>query len=253
MFVHTYIWYAAAAKSIVTTFSNSLLYGGSRPQITKPNTIGSLRYIRGPSKSNLQLSSELKEIIVGKMLGDLGSERPNLNCNTRLQFKHTDKQIEYIEHLYLLFKDYCKSPPKALSRFDSRPNKNKVYNAVKFNTRSLPCFNEFRELFYNADGVKIIPRNLGDILTPKGLAYWFMDDGYKANNGFYFSTESYTLEENYFLADLLCSKFGLSCGVHMHTNGHRLYVHSTSRDRFIELIRPYFLPIFYYKIKLDDK
>lgn len=157
-----------------------------RPQFTKLKTIGfrssilgfnyqftlgSLRYIRGPSKTNLQLSSELKEIIVGKMLGDLGSERPNLNCNTRLQFKHTDKQIGYIEHLYLLFQDYCKSPPKALSKFDDRPNRNKVYNAIKFNTRSLPCFNVFRELFYNAKGVKIIPSNLGDLLTPVGLAY----------------------------------------------------------------------------------
>jgi len=215
--------------------------------------IGSRRFKRGPSKSDLQLTSELKEVVVGKMLGDLGSERPNLNSSTRLQFKHTDKQIDYIEHLYLLFKDYCKSPPIALSRFDNRPNRNKVYKAVKFSTCSLPCFNEFRELFYNKDGVKIIPSNLGDYLTPRALAYWFQDDGYKSVNGFYFSTESYTLEENQFLAKLLHDKFGLNCGVHTHTNGHRLYVHSTSRDKFTGLIKPYLLPLFYYKLELNDK
>ena len=241
-----------------------------KPQFTKLNTIGfrssilgfnppfnstfgSLKYITGSLKSNLNLSSKLKEIIIGKMLGDLGSERPNLNCNTRLQFKHTDKQIGYIEHLYLLFKDYCKSPPKALSKFDYRPNRNKIYHAIKFNTRSLPCFNVFRELFYYAKGIKIIPRNLGDLLTPRGLAYWIMDDGYKSVNGFYFCTESYTLEENLFLADLLRNKFRLVCMCTLQTNGNRLYIHSTSRDRFIELIKPYLLSFFYYKLGLDDK
>lgn len=214
---------------------------------------GSRRFIKDSAKVNLELTSELKEIIVGKMLGDLGSERPNLNCNTRLQFKHTYKQIEYIEHLYLLFKDYCNSPPKALSWFDNRPNRNKEYKAVKFNTRSLYCFNEFRELFYNDNGVKIIPKNLGDYLTPRALAYWFQDDGYKSVSGFYFSTESFTLEENRFLAELLHNNFGLDCGVHSHTNGYRLYIHSTSREKFIGIIKPYLLPLFYYKLELDDK
>jgi len=69
-----------------------------------------------------------------------------------------------------LFKDYCKSSPVILLRFDTRPNKNKLYKSAKFNTISLPCFNEFRELFYNK-GVKIIPKNLDNLLTARGLAY----------------------------------------------------------------------------------
>jgi hypothetical protein len=34
----------------------------------------------------------------------------------------------------------------------------------------LPCFNEFRELFYIA-GKKVIPNNIYELLTPKGLAF----------------------------------------------------------------------------------
>jgi hypothetical protein len=189
------------------------------------------------------------------MLGDLGCERPNLNCNTRLQFKQGDKQLSYIEHLYILFKDYCKSPPIMLIKYDNRPSKNKVYKAIKFNTRSLPCFNEFRELFYNDKGVKIIPNNIGDYLTAKGLAYWFMDDGYKSVNGFYFCTESstYTLNENNFLVNLLFEKFELNSSVHKHSNGYRLYINPKSRDKFNELIKPYLLPIFFYKLELELK
>lgn len=236
-----------ASRIIVANIST---FGYYSPIISP---MGSLRFIRGPSKSDLQLTSELKEVVIGKMLGDLGSERPNSNRSTRLIFKHTDKQIDYIEHLYFLFKDYCKSSPIALSWFDNRPNRNKVYKAIKFSTRSLPCFNEFRELFYNDEGVKIIPSNLGDYLTPRALAFWFQDDGYKSVNGFYFCTESFTYEENRFLVKLLQDKFGFECGVHTHTNGHRLYVQSTSRDKFIHLIKPYILPLFYYKLELDAK
>lgn len=63
-------------------------------------------------------------------------------------------------------------------------------------------------------------------MTPRGLAYWIMDDGYKSKNGFYLCTESYSLEENEKLKNILNFKFDLDCGVHKHTNGYRLYIFS---------------------------
>jgi len=79
-----------------------------------------------------------------------------------------------------------------------------------------------------------------------------VDDGYKSVKGLYISTESFTLEENNFLASILQDKFGLACGVHKHTNGHRIYIFSTSKDKFVELVKPYTLPIFYYKLGLES-
>lgn len=131
----------------------------------------SRRYIRTSAKSHLVLPVGLQEVVIGSILGDLGVERPNPKCNTRLQFKQTNKNIEYITHLYSLFQEFCGTPPKFMSRFDERPNKMKEYGSVKFNTLSLPCFNIFRETFYNLDGVKIIPFQLGELLTARGLAY----------------------------------------------------------------------------------
>ncbi len=58
-----------------------------------------------------------------------------------------------------------------MSYFDKRVNKMKDYSSIKFQTLSLPCFNEFREMFYNHDGLKIIPLNLKELLTERGLAY----------------------------------------------------------------------------------
>ena len=87
-------------------------------------------------------------------------------------------------------------------------------------------------------------------LTARSLAFWIMDDGYKSGNGFYLCTESYNLEDNYKLKKILKNKFNLDCGVHKHTNGYRLYVFSGSKDKLLQLIKPYLINHFYYKFNL---
>lgn len=210
-------------------------------------------FYRTSSLAHLQLTSELEEVIVGSMLGDFSAERKSLNSNTRLTIKQSTKNEIYVRHLFSLLKDYCLSEPKVMSKFDSRPNKMKVYQSIKFNTLSLPCFNKYKELFYDLDGVKYIPDNLDDLLTAKGLAYWVMDDGYKANKGFYICTESFNRADNQKLVDLLKHKFQLECNYHKHTNGYRVYIWSTSRNKLFRLIKPYLLNHFYYKFELDIK
>lgn len=130
-----------------------------------------LRCYRTSAKAHLNLTPELEEIVIGSMLGDLTAEKPSAKHNTRLQFKQSKVNLVYVNHLYELFKEYCGSKPINISRFDNRLNKMKTYHAVKFQTLSLPCFNKFKELFYNSEGVKIIPRNLEELLTARGLAY----------------------------------------------------------------------------------
>jgi LAGLIDADG DNA endonuclease family protein len=122
-------------------------------------------------KLNLILSQEQIEIINGCMLGDLHAERINLNRNTRLQFKYSSIYKEYIFYLYNIFKNFTGSSPLNLSYFDDRENKQKTYNSIKFQTFSLPCFNLFRETFYNSNGIKIIPSNIQDLLTARSLAF----------------------------------------------------------------------------------
>ena len=81
-------------------------------------------------------------------------------------------------------------------------------------------------MFYDLSGVKFIPDNLEEFLTAKSLAYWVMDDGYQSSTGFYFCTDSYLLSDIEKLANILKNKFNLECGIHKHTNGHRLYLPS---------------------------
>jgi hypothetical protein len=76
-----------------------------------------------------------------------------------------------------------------------------------------------------------------------------MDDGYKSKKGFYFCSESYTLEENEKLVNLMENKFDLKSSVHKHSNGHRLYIKSVSRDNFISLVKPFIINHFNYKLQ----
>jgi hypothetical protein len=209
-----------------------------------------IRYYRTSAKSHLVLPASLHDIIIGCMLGDLTAEKRNIKSNTRLHFKQSIVHKEYIDHLYALFQEFCGSPPKIMSKFDDRPNKMKEYSAIKFVTLSLPCFNIYRDLFYNSEGVKIIPSNFEEFLSARSLAYWIMDDGYKFRNGLYISTESFSLSDNQLLVKILKNKFDLDCGLHPATNGYRLYVFSSSRARLIQLVQPYFLKHFYYKLGL---
>jgi LAGLIDADG DNA endonuclease family len=118
---------------------------------------------------------------------------------------------------------------------------------VKFQTLSLSCFNKYRELYYNSSGIKIIPEFIINEMTPRSLAYWFMDDGYKTINGYYYSTESYSLDENNYLCYILNNKFNIESKPHKTTNGYRIYIPSSSKDRFKETISPFIISHFNYK------
>jgi LAGLIDADG DNA endonuclease family len=81
---------------------------------SKNNLLYSVREYRKSAKYYLTLNIELKEIIIGLLLGDLFAEKRNINSNTRLQFKQSVKNKTYINHLYSLppglFEVYCSTP-----------------------------------------------------------------------------------------------------------------------------------------------
>lgn len=126
-------------------------------------------------RKNKVLAPELKKILIGLILGDLNVERSTASSNARLRFAQSSIHEDYLMHLYNKFKDFCGTEPK-LSNLLPHKLTGLVYSRIMFNTFSLSCFNEFHSLFYSA-GTKIVPLNIGDLLTPLSLAYWIADDG----------------------------------------------------------------------------
>ena len=124
-------------------------------------------------KENFTLSSDLFDIIVGLLLGDLYARRRNVD--TKLYFKQGVVHKEYVSHLYDIFRLYCSNVPKTTNNPPDHKT-GKSYVSMTFETFTLPCFNELYDLFYVA-GKKVIPNNISELLTAAGLAYWICDDG----------------------------------------------------------------------------
>ena len=68
--------------------------------------------------------------------------------------------------LFEILSQFCSAPYSSYTYLDSRTNKN--YSSLTLRTRSLPLFTEYYKLFY-LNGVKVIPTNIGDLLTPLSL------------------------------------------------------------------------------------
>jgi hypothetical protein len=113
------------------------------------------------------LSSDLKEIFVGLLLGDLlGRFRYG---KARFVFKQGLVHESYLLHLYEIFKGHCPSAPK-ISKSLPHYKTGKIYSSILFSTYTLPCFNELYNLFY-LSGKKVVPSIIEDLLTPPSLAY----------------------------------------------------------------------------------
>jgi hypothetical protein len=46
-------------------------------------------------------------------------------------------------------------------------------------------------MFYT-EGIKHVPANIYDLLTPRGLAFWIMDDGSRQGLGLYLSVYAFS-------------------------------------------------------------
>jgi ubiquinol-cytochrome c reductase cytochrome b subunit len=162
-----------------------------------------------PEKQAMQLSDEQKEILVGTLLGDASIERSKPTHNGRLQFLQTfPAHAEYLTVLYVQFINLAKSAPKVVIRkADKRTGK--VYSQIQWKSPTYTCFNMYHDMFY-VNGKKVVPANIAELLTPRALAYWIMDDGGKDSYGAtLLHTRSFTLAEVQLLQTALMDNFSL--------------------------------------------
>lgn len=192
------------------------------------------------------LNSKQQAILVGLMLGDglleLRYKYP------RLRIDHSLKQKEYVEWLYFQFKDLCTQKPHQLDRVDSRNGK--IYSHYLFSTNISSEFTKYYKLFYS-DRKKIIPKNLINLLKDSlSLAVWYMDDGFKRTDcsSLYLCTSGFSLEEQKFLQKILQKLYGFETKIHFAGKNSRIYFPVKYAKEFCDLVRPYILPSFEYKL-----
>lgn len=204
----------------------------------------SLRTVRtkGYNKSGLPIiNKEDYEILYGLILGDLFISRKNSE-NAFLRFEQSNIHREYLEHLFEKFK-YLGTVNVSIKVANRKlfPDTSSVY----FTTRQLIAITELHTLFY-LKGKKTVPLNISSLLTEKSLAYWVMDDGDNHRSGYILNTSGFSLKDVKLLQAALYDNWALDTSIHSR---NRLYINSSSRDKFIELIKPHFHSSMLYKIK----
>ena len=192
---------------------------------------------------NRILSSIQKEVLVGVLLGDGHLEKRGNSY--RIKFQQSNFHKDYIMHLYEIFKNLTKSEPK--SKIIKSFGKEQI--SWYFNTISHLDFKYYGELFYK-EKKKIIPNNLDSLLTPRGLAYWFMDDGglkSHQSKGVIIHTDNFTLSEIESICGLFEKKWGLSSWPRKQIDGSQIYISGKSYEKLRELIYPFLIEDMYYK------
>jgi len=156
-------------------------------------------------KTGLKLTDLQKEVLVGVLLGDATLETQNDGRTYRMKIEHSMVQRTYAQHLYEIFKKWVLSEPR-LRRVTL--SNGKTYENIVFSTLSHPSLRFYAHQFYRG-GKKAAPKLIKRWLTPRALAYWFMDDGSiksKESKGVILNTQGYAKHDVLRLIKVLIGK-----------------------------------------------
>lgn len=166
--------------------------------------------------------------------------------SARLKVEYNVKNSDYVEFLYKIFKNLVRMTP----RIRTRKSFGKNFTRIGFSTLYVSGFLEFRDLFYQ-NKRKIVPSKIAKLLTKIGFAVWFMDDGsYKSKEckGKLICTHNFVKVEIELLCKVLKEKFGLEAIPRKQIDGTEIYIRASSFEKFKELIFPFLVPSFQYKL-----
>lgn len=193
-------------------------------------------------------NEEIMSFLVGCILGDAGAER-NMNGGVRFIFKQSaiHKEYLYFLHEFLNRRGYCNNDIPALKEYHGPYI---FYFYFKFDSYSFTSLLPLYHSFYSNKGVKRIPYNIQELLTPLALAIWIMDDGSQHGNGLRLATHCFTEMEVELLMFAINSKFNLICTKHLNNKCHVIYISSKSMDKLKNLVVPHMCPSMLYKLGL---
>ena len=118
------------------------------------------------SKIIIPTESLLHEIIIGLLLGDGHIQKRSVypsGGNSRFIYAQSSLRlhhINYFNHVLELFKPYLSNNFIYKEKTFTDKRTNKEYKSVHFATLSLPCFNYYRDMFYDSNNLKIVPLNI---------------------------------------------------------------------------------------------
>ena len=194
----------------------------------------------------VQLAPYQYNVIIGILLSDGWLEfSSKANKNARWGFKQSLDKFAYVWFVFNILSHYCSSSPRLTTSIRAG---NRFYG-LRFRTRAMPCLTELYSLFY-PNGVKIVPYNIFELLTPIALAHMIIGDGSVQSHGLIICTDSYTVQDVVRLINVLMIKYRLDCTVRFHsTTQPRIYISQSSMPSLLNIVSPFMHPSMLYKLK----
>ena len=190
-------------------------------------------------RNQIEILQEQKEILFGTLMGD-GYIQKQCKNSYLGRINHCIAQKVYCEHLTNKLLNLV-SPVK---NYFNHAN-GKTYHHCYFSLKNNYKLKEFYDLFYK-NGKKDVPEDLS-LLTPKAMAFWFMDDGYSSSGcTIGIATCSFSLEGLLRLKEYLFSTYGITVKI---TKEFKLYFPAESGRKFYLLVKDFIIPEMQYKFK----
>jgi hypothetical protein len=178
------------------------------------------------------LSVECKEIILGSLLGDGSLKISKKYKNARFSFRHSIK-----------YNDYFFWKAERLKEISGK----KYYwiqkdGKLRYQSLALPELTEIYN-FASKKGKLKVRRRWLNLLTPRALAVWWMDDGALVKNSRQgvFCTDKFSFKEQKILSRYLWKVWKIRVRIGKSEKGYyRLWIRSTEMlKKFLRIILPY--------------
>jgi len=211
-------------------------------------------------KNKIKLTLDQKDLLIGTLLGDANLQSETKGRTWRYRSIHRKEHYDYINHKYIILNNICETQPKLTKVLDFRTNK--YYERYQFSTLIQNSLRYYANMFYKYNTllkkwVKIVPRNLAKYLTPKAIAYWYMDNGslkWKGkSNAMRICTNSFSLDDVMRLKKIMNNKYNINMQIIKIKKkdiivGYRLQINEANSFLFRELIKPHLIEVMKYKV-----
>ncbi|OGZ10694.1 MAG: hypothetical protein A3D65_05590 [Candidatus Lloydbacteria bacterium RIFCSPHIGHO2_02_FULL_50_13] len=190
------------------------------------------------------------DVLIGSLLGDARLECRSLGIRdaktARFRVHHGEKQAEYVQWKYDMLKNFVSAPPRAITRLDRK--RNIFETSWYFHTKSTKKLGMLHDWFYTNNGVKQLPQQLEEVLSPRMLAVWYMDDGSYTGASCTLNTHALRNDEQHRVMEMFMDSFGIMCTLVKDRRQHKIRIGARGIQRFLDIVAPHVIPSMTYKI-----
>ena len=190
------------------------------------------------------------QLILGSLLGDARLECRSKSIRAkhtaRLRIHQSDKQKDYVFWKYDKLRNFVIRGPRFTKVWhDSKRNKD--HYSWYFHTQSNETLGLIHKLFYQ-NNIKVVPRDLIEILDPLGIAVWYMDDGSNNGSNITLNTHCFSNEEQEMIRNWFRDKFAIRTTLVKDRSKFKIAIGCNEMPKFMNIVQSHIISSMSYKI-----